>query len=103
MFLSTNDNLKLSLSQEQSSNQRLGLLDSLKTEVARPPNWYLLVTFQEAGSGAECASVVFPLVNCLSIHEDLFAGGARCRDSRVGERGLCRFGFIGQGENRPNL
>lgn len=62
-----------------------------------------LVKFQKAGSGAEDICVALPLINNLSVHQNLSAVGARLRKIHVGESGLCRRGVTRQGEDRTNL
>lgn len=62
-------------------------------------NLFHLVKFQKARSGAEDIITALPLINSLSICQDLFAVGAGPSQIRVGECRRWRLGVSRQGEN----
>lgn len=70
--------------------------DSLKAEVACLHGLFHLVKFQKARSGAEDIRPAFPLINRLSVHQDVFAVGARHRQIL---RERCSLGLSLQGEH----
>lgn len=80
------EHLKVSEMRRRNGENKL-LYDSLKAEVAGLPNLFNLVKFQKAWGGAEYICMELPLINCLSVHQDLFAAGARRRQIHVGESG----------------
>lgn len=79
------------------------LYDSLKAEVAGVLSLFHLVKIQEAGRWAEDFCMALPLINSLSVHQWIFAVGARRSQIHLGLGGHCGCVLIREREDWTNL
>lgn len=79
------------------------LYDSLKAEVAGVLSLFHLVKIQKAGRWAEDFCMALPLINGFSVHQRIFAVGARRSQIHLGLSGHCGCVLFREGEDWTDL